>query len=156
MKEIVKAGNKYGRLTAIKFSHYDKKYNQYWLFECDCGNKKATRANKVKKGIIRSCGCLSIEKATKHGMSKTRTYRSWEAMKRRCLSPKATRYEDWGGRGITVCKKWMKFENFYKDMGNRPKNKTLDRKDNNLKYCKSNCRWASSSDQAKNRRKKRY
>lgn len=78
----------------------------------------------------------------------------WACMKDRCLNHNSTGYRNWGGRGITVCKRWMIFENFFEDMGKQPKNKTLDRIKNNLGYCKSNCKWSSPKEQANNTRKK--
>ena len=72
-------------------------------------------------------------------------------MKGRCLNPKHKAYPAYGGRGITVCEKWLKFENFLKDMGERPEGKTLDRKDNDKGYYKGNCRWATSDEQYDNR-----
>ena len=85
-------------------------------------------------------------------MTGTRTYISWTAMKQRCLNKKNKYWEYYGGRGITICPEWMDFINFFRDMGIRPENKTLDRKDNNLGYCKSNCRYATRKEQQNNRR----
>jgi len=91
----------------------------------------------------------------RHGMSKTRTYRSWEAMKYRCNSPKHPKYENYGGRGISYCKEWEDFMNFYEDLGDRPEGTSLDRIDNDWDYCKENCRWATIEEQNRNRRAER-
>lgn len=85
-----------------------------------------------------------------HGMTGTKTYNSWVAMISRCTRPENKRYKNYGGRGIKVCERWMKFINFYTDMGERPKGKTLDRIDVNGNYEPSNCRWASSDIQYSN------
>lgn len=74
-------------------------------------------------------------------------------MKQRCLNKNREGYKKWGGRGITVCKRWMKFENFYKDMGERPEGMTIDRIDNSKGYHKSNCKWATPKEQSNNTRK---
>jgi hypothetical protein len=92
---------------------------------------------------------------TTHGRSGDPTYRSWDAMKHRCSNKKANRYDLYGGKGITVCKRWFKFENFLKDMGERPSGKTLDRKDGTKGYYKDNCRWATSKEQARNTKRNR-
>lgn len=83
-------------------------------------------------------------------MTKTRTYKSWQSMKDRCLNPKATRYSEYGAKGITVCDRWLVFENFLADMGERPAGKTLDRKDNKKGYEPANCRWATYAQQTRN------
>ena len=152
MKPIIKNGDRYNRLMAIEFSYKNKNGHQFWLFKCSCGNEKVIYVGNVKSNHTKSCGCYEIEKKNKHGMEGTRTYKSWSSMKDRCLNRNCPKYKNWGGRGITVCKKWMNFENFYKDMGERPKDKSLDRIKNNLGYYKENCKWSTPKEQAKNRR----
>jgi hypothetical protein len=77
-------------------------------------------------------------------------------MKKRCSNPHESNYRHYGKRGIRVCKRWLKFENFLADMGERPEGKTLDREDNDGNYCKRNCRWAAQSQQNSNQRKRRH
>lgn len=89
---------------------------------------------------------------TTHGMSKTRTYKSWQRMHQRCYNPNETGYENWGGRGIKVCEQWKEFENFYKDMGDRPINTSLDRINNDGNYEPSNCKWSTRHEQNLNKR----
>jgi hypothetical protein len=88
-----------------------------------------------------------------HGMTGEVEYVIWKSMKRRCYAPRSISFKNYGGRGIKFSKSWMKFENFYKDMGKRPSPKhTIDRINNDGNYCKSNCRWVTSDIQASNRR----
>ena len=150
----IKKGDRYNRLTAIKFSHRDKNHYQCWLFKCECGNTKVAKVSIVKNGLLKSCGCLVKENKFNltHGMARTRTYYVWANIKDRCLNPKNPRYKDYGGRGIIVCPEWMKFKNFFADMGKKPEGLSIDRIDNDKNYCESNCKWSTPKEQANNRR----
>jgi hypothetical protein len=96
----------------------------------------------------------SIQNArySRHGMSGTREYRIWAGMIQRCTNPNSMSYDDYGGRGITVCQDWLRFENFYRDMGDAPFKRSLDRINNDLGYYPDNCRWSTATVQASNRR----
>ena len=90
-----------------------------------------------------------------HNMSDTQTYNVWDGIIQRTSNRKNRRWKDYGGRGITVSKRWRKFENFYLDMGERPKNRSIDRINNNKGYFKENCRWATNEEQYANMRSNR-
>ena len=124
-----------------------------WKCRCICGKVFETTSNSLRKGNTKSCGCQSSRKQfTTHGMRRTRVYKIWMGMKERCQRSKAVAYAQNGGRGIKVCDRWQKFELFYEDMGDPPSDQhTLDRKDNNGNYEKSNCRWATDTEQHNNR-----
>lgn len=149
-KELNLTGQKFGKLTVLKLS-YTKRYT-YWKCLCDCGIEKIILGTRLTAGRTRSCGCLAKTNGIKHGMRHTRSYKSWQGMKSRCLNKSVSSYKDYGGRGIKICKKWMKFENFYKDMGNRPNGTSLDRINNNKGYYKKNCKWSTPEEQNINKR----
>lgn len=133
-----------------------KRFNRMMLCKCDCGNTRITSIYMLKSGQTVSCGCLRVERHTAHGLTgKIPEYTAWQLMKRRCDTPTCKQYNDYGGRGIKVCERWLhSFENFLEDMGRRPtKYHSLDKyPDNNGNYEKSNCRWATRKEQNSNKR----
>lgn len=145
-------GCKFGRLTVLSESTRNANGKRTWVCLCDCGKT----VTKVKDGIVKgdnpSCGCSAYLSRTKHGMTNTRTYKTWEMMIQRCTNENFDSYPYYGGRGIKVCNEWLDFKNFYSDMGERPANKSLDRIDVNLGYSKDNCIWSDQTTQLFNRR----
>jgi hypothetical protein len=128
-----------------------------WLCKCDCGKEKLVENQSLRRGDSKSCGCniayFNRKNKTTHGMRYTTEYRTWTALKQRCLSPKNLNYDNYGGRGIAVCERWLKFENFFEDMGNKPSPKhSIDRIDNNGNYEPSNCKWSTPKEQCRNRK----
>ena len=139
-------GTRYGKLTILaRAANQGKKVR--WLCKCDCGNQTIVQSGHLKKGSIKSCGCVGA-----HGMSDSRTYHSWRSMRQRCHDANHRSYKDYGGRGITICDQWNSFHGFLADMGERPDDTTLDRIDFNGNYEPSNCRWATDSVQRNNKR----
>lgn len=155
-------GKKYGRYTVLSYSHTDSNYQKFMIVKCDCGNTRTVCLGTLRFGSSRSCGCLKNDvfvnmtkkKFIKHGKYKTKEYKIWKSIKARCLNENAVGYEHYGGRGITICKRWEKsFDNFILDMGYRPsENHSIDRIKNDQGYYPSNCRWATSKEQNRNRR----
>ncbi len=126
--------------------------------DCSCGTKIEITVNRIRSGNTVSCGCFRSEKARKkfithsHTLGKhhSPTYASWSSMLTRCTNPNRSNYAYYGGRGIKVCERWIKFENFLADMGVRPQGHTLGRIDNNSDYCQENCQWETHKQQMRN------
>lgn len=149
------SGKIYGRLTVVSYNKSDKIGHTFWNCTCACGKEKIIRQDLLNRNIVVSCGCYAKENSTTHGKIKTPEYRTWAHMKSRCTNPNVKEYKNYGGRGISMCERWLNsFENFLADMGERPSSKySIDRFPNNDgNYEKSNCRWADKKQQADNRR----
>ncbi len=151
-------GKNFERLTVIKKDN--SKERIYWICNCNCGTQNVSiRSNRLKSGLTKSCGCYQKEEVsksnTKHGMSETKEYNTWENIISRCINSNNNQYKYYGGRGITICNRWKdSFENFYEDMGPRPGPEySIDRIDNNGNYESSNCRWTTHKEQMRNTRK---
>lgn len=153
-------GQTFGRLTVISKHGKNANGNVTWLCVCKCGGTKIANGSSLKRGTLQSCGCLLKEVACKrlltHGMSKSPEYLSWTNMRRRCFNKKDIQYHNYGGRGITVCDRWLGkdgFSNFFSDMGKKPTlQHSLDRFPNNEtgNYEPTNCRWATPPQQLRN------
>lgn len=148
-------GQKIGRWTIIEKVVLPKGQDKaMWIGRCECGVVKNVRDGELRSGKTKSCGCLRKDPAqkTKHGYAGTKIYNVWIGMVKRCGNPDCGSYGYYGGRGITVCERWLKFENFNEDMSPRPDGMSLDRVDNSKGYSKENCRWATRTQQSRNTR----
>lgn len=151
-----KTDKKYGRLKVLKKSKI--KYRSpggqrqtQWYCVCECGKKCVVRGSQLTSGRTKSCGCLQKTNAVTHGKSYSSVYKVWRNIKLRCYNPNWPYFFDYGGRGIKMCSRWKSsFENFYKDVGDIPKGKCIDRKDNNGDYTPKNIRLVTQAENLRN------
>lgn len=165
-KFIDLTGKVFGRLTVLREVKLEDRKGKYWLCSCSCVSVDLVkRGDNMTSGKVESCGCLASEIQSKrmteqnilnatHRMTDTKIYRVWVNMKARCYDEGSKYYHLYGGRGIKICDEWFNsFEVFYADMGDKPENLSISRKNTNLGYFKDNCEWATDFVQSREVRK---
>lgn len=152
-------GRRFGRLCVLGREGIENR-QPTWRCKCDCGNEIVTYGNGLRRGSVKSCGCLVADNnrslRERHGHARkgerSPTYRTWLAMRDRCEKSDNGTYHRYGARGIKVCERWQLFDNFLADMGERPPGLTIDRIDPERGYEPGNCRWATYSEQRRTAR----
>jgi hypothetical protein len=153
---LIAAGAKFNRLTVVGSSQLSSYGARRFMCRCECGNLVDVIGSRLRCGTVKSCGCMArdavVRKSQTHGKSESLTYYSWQSMRARCLNSAHPNFPKYGGRGILVCTRWNRFEDFLADMGERPIGTSLDRINNDGNYEPGNCRWATKKQQQNNRR----
>lgn len=157
MRLIDRTGEVYGRLRVISRAPNANASdtNARWNCKCECGRMVLAYGQDLKKGKVKSCGCLNAQRIYRHGYSRTAVYNVWKQILQRCENPKSPSYGNYGERGITVDPRWRDFLAFLEDMGEPPAGATIDRRDNSAGYSKENCRWVSYQENLNNKRDNR-
>jgi hypothetical protein len=156
-KISIPAGSRFARLVVLREDPQSAYGRIRWICQCDCGTVCSVASSPLRTGRTNSCGCWqrvagALARRT-HGLTeKVPEYQVWLGMRGRCLNQNIWNYHKYGGRGITICPEWGDFARFYADMGPRPSPKhSIDRVDNDGPYAKANCRWATATEQVRNR-----
>lgn len=161
-KLIDMTGLRFGRWVVLSRADNDCRGQARWRCQCDCGNVvESVNGKNLRAGLSVSCGCFKVEmtrlKNATHGhtrnKSPSKTYNTWRGMIARCENPSDKSYPFYGGRGVVVCERWRRFDDFLADMGERPHGRAeIDRIDNAVGYQPGNCRWVSHVENMRNTR----